>query len=150
VSNGNYIVRYFDGLTGAVLTTDEVAVTNTTLLLNLPDFQWDLGVLVETVPVGVAEPLLTSAKANFDFKIAPNPVRSGQQIQVSFQLDKRQKVQFELADRSGRALQSLGNFSADHGENAVEIAIPGNLPAGIYWVKGTTKGTIGAKAVVVE
>ncbi len=150
VTNGDYIVRYFDGMTGAVLSTETVTVGNTALVLALPDFQWDLGILVESVPVGVVEPRLAASKSNFEFRVAPNPVMSGSQVQVTFTSVKKQKVQFELADRSGRTLQSLGSFPAEKGDAQVEITIPSGLPSGVYWIKGATKEMIGAKAVVVN
>jgi hypothetical protein len=78
-----------------MLSTAEVAVVNTALILDLPNFQWDLGVLVETVPVNAFEPLLVATKANFDFSVAPNPVRAGQPVSISFLSAHAEKVSFE-------------------------------------------------------
>lgn len=149
MTNGNYVARFFDGLTGAQLSSTEVNVNNGTLSLQLPAFQWDMGVLVETAPVGIKVPLVAT-KQHFDFKAMPNPAVAGQSVRLAFNLESAQKVQFEMADASGRVLNNLGTYTAQDGENVIECQVPASLPGGVYWVKGSGAGMIGAAVMVVR
>ena len=145
VQNGAYLTKYYDCLTGALLSSEPVTVTNGTLTLPLPDLLWDAAFLVDNLPVGIAE-----LDRHLAFQLSPNPAFPGTPLTLDFAAAQATPLAITLLDMEGRALQSLFTGDTAAGQQQLRLALPGDLPAGMYWVKMEGEnGKVGTKAVAV-
>jgi len=145
VANGSYTLKYFDCLSGALLASEPVTVSNGALSVALPDLLWDLAFLMEDQSVSVVE---TSQR--LDFKVFPSPAAPGATLTLDFNTAGKTPLAVSLLDMEGRTLRSL--FAGDSlGERQlISVALPGDLPGGLYWLKMESgEGKVGTKAVVV-
>ena len=139
--NGSYTAKFYDCLTGVLLSSESVTVDNGALSLVLPEMLWDVAFTVDDQLVDVAE-----AGQNLNFQLYPNPVTSGP-VTVSLAMEKTENVSVTLLDMAGRALANL--FSGDFSNREKQLQIPADYPAGLYWVKIESAGSVGVKAMVV-
>lgn len=146
VANGSYMIKYYDCLTGSLLNTQAVAVDNGALSIALPDILWDMAFLVEDQSVGIAE---TSTRP-LEFEVFPSPATPGATIMLDVHTIEKVPLSVTLLDMSGRSLQSLFTGDSSGAPQRIAVALPGDLPGGMYWLKMTDgKGKSGTKAVVV-
>ncbi|MCC6282337.1 MAG: DUF5060 domain-containing protein [Saprospiraceae bacterium] len=145
MSNGSYTAKYFDCMTGALLSSAPVTVSNGALSLNLPDLLWDMAFLVEDQSVAVAEVV-----QNLDFKVFPSPATPGATVTLDFTTDGKMPIAVSLLDMEGRTLRSLFAGDSTGDRQQLSVALPDDLPGGLYWVKmQNSEGRVGTKAVVV-
>ncbi|MCY7327308.1 MAG: T9SS type A sorting domain-containing protein, partial [Saprospiraceae bacterium] len=145
VQNGTYLTKYYDCLTGALLSAEPVTVSNGTLNLNLPDLLWDAAFLVDDLPVGIAE-----LDRHLAFQVSPNPAAPGLPLTLDFNTAQSTPLVVSLLDMEGRTLQSLFTGDTAAGQQQLRLSLPGDLPAGIYWLKMEGEnGRVGTKAVAV-
>ncbi len=145
VQNGAYLTKYYDCLTGALLSTEPVTVTNGTLTLTLPDLLWDAAFLVDDLPVGINE-----LDQHLAFNVSPNPAAPGSPVTLDFAATQSTPLNISLLDMEGRALQVLFTGDTAAGQQQLRLSLPGDLAAGIYWVKMEgANGKVGTRAVVV-
>lgn len=145
-ANGTYVVRYYNCLTGALLSTETAAASNGALRLVLPEFQWDLAFTADEQAVGIAE----VARQNLDFQTWPNPVLPGVPVTLQFQTTEPVPLSVSLLDGLGRAIETLYEGRSTSGEQQLATMLPATLPAGLYWVKveaGTAQA--GARAISI-
>ena len=145
MQNGAYTVRYYNCMTGALQSTEPVSVTNGSLSLVLPDVLWDWAFVVDDQPLDVAE-----AERSLNFHVYPNPVVPGANLTLDFDLTEKTPLAVTLLDMEGRALRTLFTSDATGGEQQLSIVLPGNLAAGVYWVKMEgSDGKSGVKGISV-
>ena len=60
-------------------------------------------------------------------------MRSGSS--VGYSLAKRSRVSLKLYDVGGRLLSSLVNAEQEAGTYSAALAVPGDLPAGVYFLR---------------
>ncbi|HRI59352.1 MAG TPA: T9SS type A sorting domain-containing protein, partial [Saprospiraceae bacterium] len=128
--NGAYAVRYYNCMTGSLQSTEPVTVTNGSLSLVLPDMLWDWAFVVDDQPLDVAE-----VEHNLDFQVYPNPAIPGANMTLGFDLQDKSPLTVTLLDMEGRTLRTLFSGDTTGGEQQLGIALPGDLAAGVYWVK---------------
>lgn len=141
VQNGSYNAKFYDCLTGAMLSSESVTVANGALSLVLPEMLWDVAFVLDDQSVDVAE-----ANQNLEFQLYPNPVTSGP-VTISLPLEETENVSVTLLDMAGRVLENL--FSGDFSAEQRQVQIPANYPAGLYWVKIQNADRVGVKPMVV-
>lgn len=145
VANGSYTLTYFDCLTGALLSSEPAVVSNGALSLTLPDILWDIAFLLEDQSVSAAEVI-----QSLDFKVFPSPAAAGSTLTLDFNMSEKTSLAVSLLDMEGRNLRSLFAGDSVGDQQQINIALPGDLPGGVYWVKMESgEGRIGTKAVVV-
>ncbi len=67
--NGQFTASFYDCLTGAFLSSQPVTVAGGKLTVALPDFLWDVVVVVESQPLGAPD----LAQNALEFSVFPNP-----------------------------------------------------------------------------
>jgi len=132
---GNYRVRFFDCLTGDVISTTQATSMSPQLTISLPEFRWDVAVLADLTTVAVEE--LTASVA---FSISPNPATPGDAIQIKLLEEWPYAPDVTLLDMSGKILETTGLTPVVSDQSVIQFFIPAHLPAGLYWVRVTTKG----------
>jgi hypothetical protein len=146
MANGVYNIKYFDCLTGAFLNSAPVEVTNGAMSVNLPDLLWDMAFVLEDQSVNVAE-----AHSTLRFDVSPSPAAPGATILLSVLTAEKAPLTVTLLDVAGRTLRALFAGDSTGAEQQISVALPGDLPGGLYWLKMTAgKGEAGAKAIVVN
>lgn len=146
VTNGSYTVKYFDCLTGALLNSEPVSVENGALSLGLPDILWDMAFLIDDQSVGIAE-----AAQTLDFEVFPSPATPGSTIMLDVNTTEKIPLTVTLLDMAGRSLRSLFSGDSSGAQQRITVALPSDLPGGMYWLKmADGKGKSGAKAVVIS
>ena len=145
VKNGAYNARLYDCLTGNLVSLEPVAVTNGSLELPLPDVLWDIAFFIDDQVVGAGE--LAREQA---FRVYPNPAAPGSPLTLDYQTPDASPVAVSLLDMEGRAVRSLFAGDSAAGPQQLVIPLPGDLPAGLYWVKMETAGSkAGVRSVAV-
>jgi hypothetical protein len=146
MANGTYTIKYFDCLTGAFLNSAPVEVNGGALSVNLPDLLWDLAFVVEDQSVNVAdlaEPL--------HFKVFPSPVAPGSTVTLEVDTVEKTSLEVTLLDTAGRPLRSLFTGDSMGERQQIAVALPADLPGGLYWLKMSDgKRASAAKAIVVN
>ncbi len=127
IANGNYAIRYYNCLTGALAATNAVVVSNGILSLALPTLLWDMAFVLEKQSVGV--PAIAQA---VDFKVSPNPAVPGATLVLELPKLTNTAIQVHLLDLSGRVLNTIFDGLA---QEQFSVSLPIDLPSGFYWVK---------------
>ncbi len=143
VKDGNYLVKWFDCLSGAMVNTTPTNVENGSLNLLIPSLLWDLAFIMEDQSVNVDK-----IKTVFPFTLYPNPVTSGF-VNITFELKMASQVQIILLDATGRILQLFYNGTLLAGEQQLQANLSPNLPAGMYWVKISTDNQSATQPLVL-
>ena len=147
VKNGAYNARFYDCLTGSLLSTEALTVTNGTLALPLPDVLWDIAFYIDDQPFVAVE----EAGRSQDFQLYPNPAAPGATLTLEFETRENAPLAITLLDMEGKAVRSLFSGDTTGGAQQMTIPLPADLAAGVYWVKMETgDGKIGARGVMVE
>ncbi len=136
--DSTYYVKWFDCITGAMVSSQQLTVTSNELKFPIPDLYWDLAFVVNG-----EEPIVASLDhdvENLDFQLYPNPVTAGGNIHIQFD-GVIQRL--SLLDMSGRELLKREDFQG-------ELALASNLAPGFYWVKVEGGGRIGVKPLVLQ
>ena len=144
--NGTYLVRYYDCLTGALLSSETVSTNSGALRLQLPDFQWDIAFTTDEQSVGIAE----AARQQLHFNTWPNPALPGAPVTIQFHTDASVPLSISLLDGLGRALETLYEGPSAAGEQQLSANLPAALPAGLYWIKVEAgAGYAGARTIAI-
>ncbi|MBP6828970.1 MAG: DUF5060 domain-containing protein [Saprospiraceae bacterium] len=147
VKNGAYNARFYDCLTGSLLSTEALTVTGGTLALPLPDVLWDIAFYMDDQPFVAVE----EAGRSQDFQLYPNPAAPGAALTLEFETRENAPLAITLLDMEGKAVRSLFSGDTTGGTQQMTIPLPADLAAGVYWVKMETgDGKIGARGVMVE
>ncbi len=145
VKNGAYNARLYDCLTGNLISVEPVTVANGALTLPLPDVLWDIAFYIDDQTVGVAGP-----ERNQAFELYPNPAAPGAALTLAFESPGTSQVAVTLLDTEGKTLRSLFSGDTTGGAQQWTFPLPGDLPAGMYWVKmETAEGKTGVKGIAV-
>lgn len=139
--NGDYVVNWYDALTGEVMESNTISVLNEHLLLPIPDLYWDLVFLIDEAPISVNTQ--ENLKA-MDLQVYPNPVKSGTKLTLSTGGDSLRETSLFLFDANGRLLYTSfldGNST---------FVFPGNLATGFYWLKLKGDRGVATKGIVVK
>lgn len=141
-AEGEYFVKWYDCLTGALVASEPVTTENGELKMPVPEFIWDLSFRVDNEAVVINT---DDVAQNVNFKVYPNPVQSGAPIQLDLGEEQVDKMQLALLDASGKLVASMNQPSS-----ASPVQIPNNLASGLYWVLLKGEGKIGTKAIYVD
>ena len=135
--DGTYTVRYSDPLTGT-FTGDTVATSsNGILTVPIPSLVWDLAFTVDQETASIHE-----TTKMLDFKVFPNPVRAGSEINISISEADQPIDRLTLLDMAGREIIQLNS-------DIQQLSIPGGIPFGMYWIKIESKHKIGTHGLVI-
>lgn len=135
--NGGYTVRWFNPLTGVLFGGAPATSQNGKLEIPLPAVYWDVAFIVDDSPVAVED-----FSRNLAFKVYPNPALAGQEVRMEVEIGNVVNWEISLLDMAGREVK--------RDLNAANLRLPGELPAGFYWVKVAGGGKVGVMPVVVE
>lgn len=140
--DGDYFVRWYDCLTGELVSAAPVSALNSQLFLPIPELYWDLAYRVDDQEIEVTA---TQSAPQYAFKLYPNPARPGAPVTIETESENLiEKI--VLLDASGKPLSF---FKADR-QNQVDFSLPSRLPAGFYWLKiENAKGGIQTKPLAV-
>jgi hypothetical protein len=141
VKSGAYQVKWFNCLTGALVSSAPVAAVNDTLVLAVPSLTWDLTFVVDSRAAAV-DPVLELALSAY-----PNPVR-GESVTLGFELEKASPVTLSLLDAGGRVVWEQ-EMPLLPGAQQLEIPVAGDLPSSIYWIRVAASDRAAAKALSV-
>ncbi len=145
VKNGSYNARLYDCLTGNQISVESLTVTSGSISLPLPDVLWDIAFYIDDQPVGVAE-----AERSQAFQVYPNPAAPGTELTLEFDAPGASQVAVSLLDMAGNSLRSLFSGDTTDGMQQLALPLPGDLPAGMYWVKMETgEGRVGVRGIAV-
>lgn len=145
VKNGAYNARLYNCLTGNLISTEPVSVTNGTLTLPLPDLLWDMAFFIDDQSVRVNE-----AGRDQAFQVYPNPAAPGAVVTLAFDTAGSAPLSVSLLDMEGRPLRSLFAGDTPGGAQQLDIPLPDDLATGVYWVKMETgDGRVGVRGVMV-
>lgn len=144
VPDGNYQVRWYDCLNGTLAGTAGATAAADTLLLFLPNLQWDLAFIVDKQPLSAGE----TVSSSLPFEVYPNPF-SGGDLHFSCTLDGSSSLTVSLLDAAGREVCGLYRALLPGGAHRLQLEISPSLPAGLYWVKTEAGERIGSRALAV-
>lgn len=141
-TDGGYTVFWYDCLSGAVQTTETVFAQNGILEIPIPPLSWDLAFYVESNPLGFRKPELA-----LDFEVYPNPLKAGEKLKVQLP-GTRVGGATALAwyDAQGKPLNRV---EGEFGASTLEMNVPGDLPAGMYWLQVQEAGMTGSRPVII-
>jgi hypothetical protein len=145
LEDGQYLVRFYDCLSGLLNATTIATASNGTLVVALPDLTWDVAFTAEFSTVGIPELVLPLA-----LQIAPNPLAAGSDLTVSINLQRAENVSFRLFDATGKALGELAAQPLAAGENTLLLSLPTTLPNGLYWLRALAGNRVGGAALLVQ
>lgn len=77
--------------------------------------------------------VVTLSKGAESFSVSPNPINSGEQTRLAFNLNQPRTVTIHLYNQLGQAVYSK-EYNAIAGSNTVLLSIPENLSAGVYFL----------------
>jgi hypothetical protein len=84
--------------------------------------------------------VVTLSKGAESFSVSPNPINSGEQTRLAFNLNQPRTVTIHLYNQLGQVVYSK-EYNAIAGSNTVLLSIPENLSAGVYFLSvQDTKG----------
>ena len=84
------------------------------------------------------------------FVISPNPLKSGQELNVLLELEEAVAGQVRLIDVTGRLINTMDNLTFNKGENRLNLGTS-SLKNGLYFIQlETGKGQITRKIVVTN
>ena len=140
--DSTYFVKWYDCLTGALKSSQNVSAFNGQLRFPIPDLLWDFAFIVDEKP-----PLVSAmGKPNhWDFKVFPNPTQAGAAIKIETDEMEHTSVRIELLSMDGRLL-SVSNWDTKQDQTYV---IPKGLSAGLYYLKMSTSDKVGAKLLII-
>ncbi|GJM32823.1 MAG: hypothetical protein DHS20C18_18240 [Saprospiraceae bacterium] len=143
VISGNYLVNWYDCLTGAIVHSQNVntAIGNQ-LFLPVPELFWDLAFHVQRD----GEVSTSELAQSLPFKVYPNPALPGERLTIEQEEISVDRLKISLLDAAGKQVQIAQNEGFNHSE----FSLANNLPAGFYWLKVEGSGKVGTKPVVVS
>lgn len=140
--DGDYFVKWYDCLTGAIVDAGSAASINGELFLPIPELYWDLAFRVDEEEVDVSS---TSVIQSLSFKLYPNPIEVGGMVTLEME-EGLEIEQVNLLEVSGRLIADL-EFSKSA---KWQFILPQNLANGFYWIKVEgEEGKVGTRPFVI-
>lgn len=138
LSPGDYLVKWHDCLTGAFIQEHLAASLDSQLMIPLPELYWDMAFKVSKADV-TASDFQAGLK---EWEVFPNPVREGTVLNISGNLSAVQ-----IFSNDGKP---LGAFTLNDSQKFSQIQIPGDWPAGMYWISAAhSNGSFASKPLVI-
>jgi hypothetical protein len=127
---GTYFVKWYDCLSGSMVSEEEIIGTNDSLKFPIPKLLWDLAFLVDDQ----FTPLSQSPAPNLKrAKLFPNPADAGSRVQIAWnEGSPPSQVQLDLIEMNGRVAQL---FEPQILGNGWRIQLRPELARGMYWVR---------------
>ena len=144
--DGDYFVHWFDCLTGATIGSEAVSALDNQLVLPLPELFWDMTFLINQ-DAGQVVSVFDKKVEHLDFRVFPNPVQIGGQINLQGQTLEGAKSMVSLLDVTGREVYRFKQTDAFDG---LTLTIPVDLGSGFYWVKVQNGIRVGVKPMVLK
>ncbi|MEZ4773015.1 MAG: DUF5060 domain-containing protein [Bacteroidia bacterium] len=142
--DGAYYVKWYNCLTGAIVLGAPAFATNNQLQINVPKLDWDLAFRVDEEYSNVA---IDRDMGGETFSLYPNPAIAGEMIHVRFKSSK-ERPQFTLLDVAGRPVAALS--AQETYAEIIDISLPGNLTAGVYWLRIDMDNMSGVQPLVIR
>lgn len=143
---GTYYAKWYDCLTGEIVSSEEVTVAagDSTLVLPSPPLAWDYAFLVDGDPGNTTA--TDDIAGNLNFTAYPNPVAAGGSVTIELPLSgtAANDYQTRLYDVAGRLVQQQ-TMRDDR-----QLLLPAGLSTGIYWLKLSSSGRTFSRAIVVK
>lgn len=141
---GSYFITWLDCLTGEILNAEPIIVTDSGLVILVPELYWDAAFVVD-----VEEVVTVTNIERANFKLYPNPMTPGNNFTITgLNLDK--KLDISLIDMTGRNIRNYNVTNNSFNGNNLELSLPNNLTSGVYWIKVQNEfGKIMAQPMVV-
>lgn len=130
LSDGQYYVKWFDCLTGALLDTNPVSVSGGQLQLNVPPFTWDRAFLLDSQPLSATNPV-----TSMPMQVYPNPAHSGASIALAFELGEKGRPVLQICDAAGVPVMERTLDELPVGPNSITVTLPVSMQSGIYWIQ---------------
>lgn len=148
LKDGSYYVKWYNCLTGAITGIEAVSVSNQQLVLSLPTLQWDLAFRVDGE---VVNPTAIQEIRETEFLLYPNPAQAGTAVLIrSATTTAPMQPVFSLLDVAGRQIRTFRAADVQGNHPEWEVALPVDLPAGLYWLKINLGDKATAKPIVVR
>ncbi len=143
---GTYYAKWYDCLTGEIVSMEEVVVAagDTNLILLPPPLAWDLAFRVDG-DSGTST-ATTNLAGDVSFTAYPNPVVAGGSVTIELPLSgtAAHDYQARLYDVAGRLIKQEA-LAGDQ-----QLMMPAGLPAGLYWLKLSKQGRTFSRPIVVN
>jgi len=144
VEDGGYTVFWYDCLTGAPAGATPARAVNGRLAIDLPELYWDLAFLAVSNPTAL--PLAVQGPA---FELYPNPAAPGSTLTLSKVSATKTPSKLALLDAAGKVVRLLSASSTREEKGGLQVALPADLPGGLYWLLLESEGSVGSRPVVV-
>ncbi len=143
VASGNYLINWYDCLTGNIVNSQFVNTDDSNqLLVPVPELFWDLA--FHAVRDGEVATKEVAQAVNFE--VYPNPVAPNGQVSIQPGAPLTDLVKIALLDAAGREVQQYQYTAAAQ----FEIPLTGNLSAGFYWLKVEFEGMASTKPLLIS
>ncbi|WP_198664965.1 DUF5060 domain-containing protein [Lewinella sp. IMCC34191] len=127
---GNYLVNWYDCLTGQIIDSAPASAGRDGLIFGVPDFAWDLAFRISAGPTtAVRSPLA----GPYPLRLYPNPALPSENVRLD--LPSPRSAEVRLYDRVGRLQAYYTDVIGNTG-----IRLPEYLMAGMYWVSVSQGG----------
>jgi hypothetical protein len=137
VDDIDYLITWYDPLSGEVAGEVLSSANNNRLNLALPEFIWDMAFTFEpTSATSVSIPL-----QNIEFKIYPNPLKAGNSLHIDYE-GSLQIIRYKIYNSEGKTL-----VSNDLNEN--NLRIPEELNEGFYWLQINNGYQVSSKPFII-
>ena len=142
--NGDYVVSWFDCLTGVNLTTKEVTTANGKLTLQIPELYWDAAFIVDTEPIVGIEKLDTDIMV----KMSPNPAEAGGLVSIQG-FPTNEAYSIGIFDIAGKLIQTIEPIK-ELPDDEFQVNIPASLPTALYWLRIQSANKFIAKPLMIK
>ncbi|TAE52809.1 MAG: T9SS C-terminal target domain-containing protein, partial [Bacteroidetes bacterium] len=143
LEDSTYFLKWYNCLTGALLSGSAVNVSGGALTVPIPTVIWDLAFVLER-PGTIAS--VAAPRPDMAFQLYPNPVAAGGVLTIEIPGNQRLPATATLLDRGGRWVQE---WSVD-ASSPFRLALPADLAKGFYWLMVNDGEKVGAKPLIVE
>ncbi len=136
---GTYFAKWYDCLSGQIVTATEVNVQQDSLWISVPAVTWDLALVLddEAATVGVEQMLA------MELNLYPNPAQGGI-LNLDFELKEVGEVRIRLMDLAGREVAILDKGERRAGNQQWKGELPSSLVPGTYWLQVLTSNQVGS------
>lgn len=143
IEPGGYTVHWFDCLSGIPTGSEWVFSSAGGLEIPIPPLYWDLAFTVEQSPLSTRK-----TEPSLAFRVYPNPVTAGGKLKVSGKKEDGvgERGKLALYDATGKPLKLTERVV---GPSTLEMELPPDLPAGLYWLQLRKDGKTGSRPVLI-
>ena len=128
----NYVLRWYDCLTGDLLSEETLEHNDSILTISIPEFYWDAAFLLQTADLVSVSDIPQQSKG---FQVYPNPIKGGELITISEIETMENVASISLINISGQKIQDYSvNSTMIKSQDQLQFSLPSNIVSGTYWV----------------